>query len=178
MMGRIWFFLDNDGKEQGPIYDKELKAVLLLGDRYIREEWDDQWHMASEYLAEIDIYSTHNRGNTIEPTYCTEEQISKKIEEPYDYPQPQLLFKNKIYVFTGEFEFGDRADSQLEVKKRGGICDKRVTRETDFLVIGKLGSEYWVAANYGTKIKKAIEYKLSGSPIGIVSEDHWKSYLT
>lgn len=200
MSGASWYFQDDTGNEQGPVDDHQLSAVLLLGDRFIREYWDQEWHMASEYFAEeggkfeyifnVEGYTTrfiprvrqngkpqNTRTHQCISTNNIEQELPAKYDNPFDDPAPELIFKNKIYVFTGDFEYGERVECMAEAARRGARCDKRVTRETDVLVVGKRGSEYWVGGNYGTKIETALRYKLTGSPIVIISEDHWVKSL-
>ncbi len=52
-------------------------------------------------------------------------------------------------------------------------CDSRITRETDYLVIGTLASEAWVHTTHGRKIEAAVEMKAEGHRIIIVAEEHW-----
>src|SRR5262249_35241930 len=54
---------------------------------------------------------------------------------PPDNPPPLICWgADEIYVFTGRFAYGTRADCEREVTQRGGTCERNVTRRTSFLV--------------------------------------------
>lgn len=53
---------------------------------------------------------------------------------------------------------------------QGGIVGKSVTKKTDYLIVGELGSDMWSSGNYGSKVKKAMELQEKGSTIVIVKE--------
>jgi NAD-dependent DNA ligase len=76
-------------------------------------------------------------------------------------------------VLTGKFVTGKRAFCEAAVERLGGWCDSRITRETDYLVIGTLASEAWMHTTHGRKIEAAVEMKAQGHPISIVAEEHW-----
>lgn len=92
---------------------------------------------------------------------------------PFDAPPPELRWEGSIFVFTGKFAFGTRADCQRRVVSRGATCAANITTETDYLVIGTFGSRDWVHTSFGRKIQKAVDYRTSGVPLSIVAEDHW-----
>jgi hypothetical protein len=92
---------------------------------------------------------------------------------PLDQPPPTIEWIGMTYVFTGKFAFGTRRDCEREVEKRGGICEKNITKSTSFLVIGTFGSTDWVHSAFGRKIEKAVSYRDAGVALRIVAEDHW-----
>jgi NAD-dependent DNA ligase (contains BRCT domain type II) len=94
-------------------------------------------------------------------------------ELPFDAPPPELRWEDSIFVFTGKFAFGTRADCQRRVVSRGATCAANITTETDYLVIGTFGSRDWVHTSFGRKIQKAVDYRTSGVPLAIVAEDYW-----
>ena len=96
---------------------------------------------------------------------------------PLDQPPPSIEWSGMVYVFTGKFAWGPRRDCEREVEKRGGSCEKNLTRRTSFLVIGTFGSRDWVHTAFGRKIEKAVSYRDSGASLRIVAEDHWASNL-
>ncbi len=55
--------------------------------------------------------------------------------------------------------------------ERGGISQKNVTLDLNYLVIGDLSNPCWKYTTYGGKIEKAMEYKKEGAKISIVSEN-------
>jgi hypothetical protein len=46
------------------------------------------------------------------------------------------------------------------------------------LVIGTFASRDWANTNYGRKIERAVELRQSGSGISIISEEHWKRFVS
>lgn len=79
--------------------------------------------------------------------------------------------EGKNFCLTGEFEAGTRDEVQALLITKGGKAQKNVTKKTDYLIVGKKGSEQWSAGNYGNKVKKAMEFQENGSCIKIVRED-------
>jgi NAD-dependent DNA ligase len=98
-------------------------------------------------------------------------------ELPLDTPPPSLAWPGSVFVFTGKFAFGTRADCERQVTTLGATCRKDVTLETTYLVIGTFGSRDWVHTSFGRKIEKAVSYKTSGCGLSIVGEDHWAQSL-
>ena len=93
---------------------------------------------------------------------------------PLDDPAPLICWgSDKVYVFTGKFAWGTRSTCEREVTRRGGSCDRNITRRTSFVVIGTFGSRDWVHSSFGRKIQHAGLLPASGLPIRIVGEDHW-----
>ena len=83
--------------------------------------------------------------------------------------------ENKVFVLTGDFDYGSRAEVFKYIENQGGICKKGITKSTDYLIIGAKGSPSWGYGNYGDKIKKAKEYIDKGVSISIISENDFFS---
>src|SRR3990167_5673414 len=96
---------------------------------------------------------------------------------PLDIPPPLICWVGEVYVFTGRFAYGTRADCEREVVEHGGAVQRNVTRQTTFLVVGTFGSRDWRHASYGRKIHRAVELRETGFAMRIVGEDHWASAL-
>ena len=96
---------------------------------------------------------------------------------PLDQPAPSLTFLGREYVFTGRFVWGTRAACESAVIDRGGRCGSSITKRTNVLVIGELGSRDWAHTSFGRKIQKAVDYRDSGVPLVIVSEPSWVQHL-
>ncbi len=97
---------------------------------------------------------------------------------PLDRPAPIVCWgPDDVYVFTGRFAYGTRADCEREATSRQSPCEKTVTRRTAFLVIGTFGSEDWQHSSYGLKIQKAVKQRDGGHTIRIIGEDHWANAL-
>lgn len=98
---------------------------------------------------------------------------------PFDSPEPEIGFKDKSFMFTGKFTFGDRSACQGAVESRGGEAPdtKTVVPEIDYLVIGTAGSKAWKLGAYGNKIEKAILLRRERGKPAIISENHWVQAL-
>ena len=53
-----------------------------------------------------------------------------------------------------------------------------LTQKTNVLVVGIYATDSWKHSSFGNKIMKACEWRDGGLPIRIVSELHWKSFIT
>lgn len=94
-------------------------------------------------------------------------------DTPLTQPPPAVLFPAQTFVFTGEFLFGEKSECERVTTDLGGIRKAGVTKATDYVVAGALGSGEWIHGCYGTKIQKAIENIRGGSTTSIISEAHW-----
>jgi len=96
---------------------------------------------------------------------------------PLTTPPPPIFFSNRRFCLTGRFMLGPRVNIEYEIRDRGGEVQPTVTRETDYLVIGNIGSSDWLHSTHGRKIEKAVSLAESGSSIALVSEEHWADHL-
>jgi NAD-dependent DNA ligase len=103
-------------------------------------------------------------------------EVLKSTTLPLCDPAPQLGFADQRYCFTGTFNYGQRKDCELAVTDRGAVAGS-LTQKTNVLVIGIYATESWKHSSFGNKILKAAEWRDQGSPICIVSEPHWVSFL-
>jgi DNA polymerase III subunit epsilon len=81
--------------------------------------------------------------------------------------------EGKNICLSGEFKYGSRDKLTEFLSEKGAFIQKNITRKTDILVVGSLGSNEWVTNNYGTKVKKALELQKIGIPIEIVKEENF-----
>ena len=89
----------------------------------------------------------------------------------------QVEFTDARFCLTGDFVFAPRSRCEAEITRRGGVVSDNVTKRLRYLVIGGLGSPEWKHGSFGTKIKKAIDYRRDGVPLLIVHEDKWAASL-
>lgn len=92
---------------------------------------------------------------------------------PLDKPPPQIEFPTMYFCLTGKFAYGPRRACVELIKECGGVWTDLVNPDTDYLVVGYLGSSDWIHTSYGRKIERAMELRQGRSGIAIVSEDHW-----
>lgn len=100
-------------------------------------------------------------------------------ELPLDASPPTISFDSTEFVLTGRFSFGTRSKVAQEIISRKGIVkDGFPTNTTRYLVIGIFASRDWINTNYGRKIERAVELRDMGSGISIISEDHWRTFIS
>lgn len=102
-------------------------------------------------------------------------EVSKTSKLPICSPPPQIIFSGKSFLFTGTCAFGTRKNCQSAIDSLGGVNAKSVTKTLDYLVLGTYVTDSWAHESFGRKIEKAMEYRDSGLPITIVTEEHWLS---
>lgn len=100
---------------------------------------------------------------------------------PLDTPLPDtVIFPERNFVITGRFAYGTRKKVEEAIARLGGITTSSTPNaKTHFLVIGIFASRDWANTNYGRKIERAKELRdEKGSGISIISEEHWKRFIT
>ncbi len=102
-------------------------------------------------------------------------EVSKTSKLPICTPAPKINFKDKSFLFTGTCAFGTRKDCQSATESLNGVNAKGVTKSLDYLVLGTYVTDSWAHESFGRKIEKAMEYRDSGLPITIITEEHWLS---
>lgn len=122
-------------------------------------------HEQAELMELLTRYSGHVPGA------CGTVQTSTAL--PFDDPQPALEFDAHIFVLTGKFAYGTRAECTEAIHDLGGWVRPTVLMDTHYVVVGTLASRDWVHANYGRKIETALQWRQKGKPVRIISEDHW-----
>lgn len=107
-----------------------------------------------------------------DPLAVTGAQLATAL--PLDSPPPSIKVSRHTFVFTGEFALGPRRIVEDIIRQKGGRAEPRVTKRTNYLVIGTVGSRDWIQSTHGRKIEKAVDYRdRRGVGVAIVSEDHW-----
>src|SRR5690606_18744619 len=74
--------------------------------------------------------------------------INPATRLPLDEPAPPLRFSSTEFVFTGRFIWGTRKACESAVIERGGTAGSGVTRRTQVLVLGDLGSRDWAHTSF------------------------------
>ena len=96
---------------------------------------------------------------------------------PMTHPEPDIRFEGSTFSLTGRFVFGTKQECEEAIEDLGGMVVPAPTTETDYLVIGELGSPDWVHSTFGRSIEKTVELNEHGHDIAIVSEEHWVNQL-
>lgn len=137
---------------------------------------NDNRNLAGNYPFDI-IYSAVNEVlkdgiiDESEREYLLD--LFKEAADPLSNTKHKLSFndfQDKIVCLSGEFinftkeEYADLLDNY------GAIVKSTVTRKTEILIVGGLGSDQWSCGNYGNKVKKALELQEQGFSIIILNE--------
>jgi hypothetical protein len=109
------------------------------------------------------------------PNAASMRQLSAAI--PFDDPAPAILYPTRRFVTAGQFIYGSRKRVEAAIVARGGECSSAADRSVRYLIVGAFGCEEWRQASFKTKIAEAVDLKLTGQPIAIVSEWHWHQQL-
>ena len=142
----------------------------VLHERIIRALEDD--NIDPEELEEIKaiIESIVRGGKENEPA------IDLTTDLPIDKPTPKIIFKDKIFCFTGKLIWGKRQDAEEAVINKGGEISK-INKSLNYLVLGEISSRDWKHSTHGLKILKAVQHKENGVNISIISEKDWAEAL-
>lgn len=76
----------------------------------------------------------------------------------------------KTICLSGEFLHGSKDYISNVLIENGAAIHSSVSRKTNIVLVGDCGSDAWLAGNYGTKIKKAMELQEKGIEIIIMKE--------
>jgi len=102
---------------------------------------------------------------------------SLSTELPYDVPLPTILHSASTFVVTGTFSYGKRRAVCEAIEARHGAVRSAVSKATDYVIIGEVGSRDWLHSSYGRKIQDAMDFRNQGAMISIVPERHWVASL-
>lgn len=136
----------------------------MLSDSYLSDDEKDDL---------FDLMQKLTGGEIID-----EDAESMSSTLPLCSPAPKIVFDSSSFVFTGVFTTGARKVLEELVKELGGLVHDTIKKDTDYLVIGDIGSKDWAHSSYGRKIEKAVEYRdIKDTGISIICESHWAKFL-
>ncbi len=128
------------------------------------------------YFAEFSEQRTENQ--TIQDKEYKEKSylkcdspIFKSIQSICD-PNPNVIFDNRMFCFTGPAASGKRAELFDIVISLGGTPQKSIVTALDYLVIGAKSSPAWIYSTYGRKIEGVMKRKtkVTGCNTQIIGE--------
>jgi hypothetical protein len=102
---------------------------------------------------------------------------SLSTELPFDLPFPTILHSASTFVVTGVFSYGKRRLVREAIESRMGTVRGAVSRSTDYVIVGGVGSRDWVHSSFGRKIQEAVDLRNAGAMISIIPERHWVASL-
>lgn len=103
--------------------------------------------------------------------------FSLAADLPVDDPEPEVVFESRTFVFAGEMVYGPTRACEREVVELGGICERAVSRRTDYLVLGGLAAMDWSQEGFGAQVDEAVRLRARGARIAIISEERWAAAL-
>lgn len=134
---------------------------------------DDEKNMLRAFFA--NFVDTSESANIHEPDV-------KALQEKYSVKgicaiAPEIILENKLFCFTGTSRRATRNQIEDLITDRGGQYNDRVTKDTDYLIVGAAGNPCWAFSCYGRKVEKAMEMRRNGHKIVIVNEnDFWDEF--
>jgi len=89
---------------------------------------------------------------------------------------PEIIFKDRLFCFTGKSSRHTRASLVETLEKLGGRFSPTVRTDLNYLVVCDEGNRCWAFSCYGRKVEEAVNFRKRGLPIQIVHElDFWDS---
>jgi len=87
---------------------------------------------------------------------------------------PDIVFEDHCFCFTGTSSRCKRDDIAKIVIEHNGTFSDRVTKATNYLVVGNGGNQCWAFSCYGRKVEQAVSMRKTGIPVMIIHEnDFW-----
>ena len=130
-----------------------------------------------ELLAMLQNFSGLSLGRGKAESKTTETSFTAPNDLPFNMPIPEIIWQERLFVFTGVMAYGPRKDCQALIEERGGLIGGGINKKTHYLVVGSVGNDQWRHSSYGLKIMRAVELRESGSPVAIIGEHSWQEAL-
>ncbi|MFT7245445.1 MAG: NAD-dependent DNA ligase [Candidatus Azotimanducaceae bacterium] len=165
------------------------REVIFLGQwienhRHIAELWPVNvlYARITEMLLDGVLTATEQRELLITLKELTGEsstfqEPNRSTLLPIDKPAPEIVYAGKSFCLTGRFVFASVIECEETIAEMSGAIDEAPNRDTDYLVIGELCNPDWVHTTFGRSIEKAVELRVQGCRIKILSEEHWVNSL-
>lgn len=130
-----------------------------------------------ELLAMLQNFSglSLSQGKTV--SKASEASFTLPNDLPFNMPVPEIVWAERLFVFTGVMAYGPRKNCQALIEERGGLSGGGINKKTHYLVVGSVGNDQWRHSSYGLKIMRAVELRESGSPVAIIGEHAWQEAL-
>ena len=130
-----------------------------------------------ELLAMLQNLSGLNLSQGKAVNKASEASFTAPNDLPFNMPVPEIVWAERLFVFTGVMAYGPRKNCQALIEERGGLIGGGINKKTHYLVVGSVGNDQWRHSSYGLKIMRAVELRESGSPIAIIGEHTWQEAL-
>lgn len=179
---------------KGLIFDGVVtndEAVNLLAwlnaNQHVAQQWPatEIWSQLNAMLENRSL-TTEDEGRLLASlTYLTGNPDvlhagdNASTQLPLCDPPPEVYFKSALFAVTGNLSMGSREQFADLIQSLGWRVNLRnVRKDTNFLVIGDIGSKAWMHSTHGRKIERAVELRDTlKTGIGIISEAHFMASL-
>lgn len=148
----------------------EIYAVLLeiMKDKKIDSE---EHEFLKAFFSEFATLSINNQVR------ITSELKSKISTLGVCAVDPEILFPNKIFTFTGFSIKGSRKYFADCITSTGATFNNNIVKDIDYLIYGSGSNPFWAYSCYGRKVEKVMQFRKAGSKAIIVHEnDFWDAY--
>jgi len=144
------------------------KAALVLAEKF--KDIDAFFNLTEEKILEIKEFGPVMASSLV--NFFSSKRIKEMIEalkkkglklKEEERKEKKSKISGKVFVFTGELESFSRNQAQKVVEDLGGKWTTSVSKNVDFVVVGK---------NPGSKYTKAKELKLT-----IINEEEFKNLI-
>ena len=102
--------------------------------------------------------------------YSNIDEVLRNLQSKTDKPDEGHIFFDKCCVFTGALEILTRIDAAQIVTNIGGHCEDRITRRTNFLIVGDMNYRAGLEGYETTKLRKARQLIEQGQDLQIIPE--------
>lgn len=130
-----------------------------------------------ELLAMLQNFSGLSLSQGKAENKASEASFTTPNDLPFNMPVPEIVWAERLFVFTGVMAYGPRKNCQALIEERGGLIGGGINKKTHYLVVGSVGNDQWRHSSYGLKIMRAVELRESGSPVAIIGEHAWQEAL-
>ncbi len=157
----IWLESNKPVAEKWPASNLYKKLIIMLATDALST--DDEGELLSDLIDLTGNPKVMISGN------------NPSSQLPLCKPAPEVYFENAVFVITGNLEMGTRKFITKVIESLGGeVSLKTVRMDTNFLVIGDIGSKAWMHSTHGRKIERAIELRdTKRTGLNIISETHF-----
>ena len=162
------------------ILDGVLKGITLDGEistdecRNLRQWLYDNIYLSDHFpfnktIEIVDAVLEDSIVTREESEYIT--SVINDMINPVDALKEQVnSVEGKKVCLSGDFSYGQKSAVEDYIRNHGGEIDSSLKKTTDILMIGNNGCQAYSNGNYGTKVKKAMEYNEKGCKIKIIKE--------
>ena len=169
--------------------DKTLKTQVLQGIINVikldnKVDFDELNYLYDWLLENKDLKGNYYYDRTLEITKKSldnenvsadnQQHLSELFEDILNteniFHDGPILFEDKTYCLTGDFETDSKSNIESMLNKRGLVKKTCVSSKLDYLFVGNFGNASWKYGNMGSKIVKAKKLINEGVDIKIVRE--------